>query len=399
MLANKSQELSRGHPDILNLQAQIDLLDKKIKEHAQGIVKAMKTDLEKIKKQEIALLKEIQKQEKILAKLNAHSINMQNLKNEERTNRDLYSYYFKRYSEMSATSHALPEARILSLAQPPSTHFMPNYFLSFSFVVVLGLFGSICVGFFIDHLDNSFKKPQEIENFYKVPVLARIPVVSAKAQSAPLIFEAGSSAFESIKKLRTELLFKISQDRRVITVISASPAEGKSTVCLNLADAFAREGKKVLLIDGDLKKPHLYKAICESHPKLFGYISGEREIKDCVVATKLDKVDLIGSDCSISSSSEFLGSLGYDNLLKYVRENYDVVIIDSPPLLPSVDSVLHIKKADILILVVRNLFSRRTEAGVVKKQLKNMKISLFGIVISHCPVERPYYYYYSRSTT
>jgi succinoglycan biosynthesis transport protein ExoP len=156
---------------------------------------------------------------------------------------------------------------VVDEARIPARPFKPNLRLNGLLALVLGLLGGVGLAFLLEHLDDTFKQPDEVEKRLNLPVLGVIPLIPSKRGDLRAIALAGHedprSVFaESYRSLRTALEFSTSSGvPRTLTVTSATSGEGKSTTALSLAIQFAQAGKKVLLIDADLRKPSLHRAL------------------------------------------------------------------------------------------------------------------------------------------
>lgn len=207
---------------------------------------------------------------------------------------------------------------------------------------------------------------------------------------------------EAFNSLRTNLSF-CGPDIKVITFTSCTPDEGKSSVVMELGRSIAEDGKKVLLVDADLRKSvlvgrHQAKSENGSIKGLSHYLSGQAKLNEVLCETNVDNLDIIFAGRSTPSPTELLGNRYFDELIMYARENYDTVLIDSPPLGSVIDTAVIAPKCDGAVLVVEaNKCSYRFIQDI-KKQLELTECKILGVVLNKVKVEKGGYYnrYYKR---
>jgi len=204
---------------------------------------------------------------------------------------------------------------------------------------------------------------------------------------------------EAYKTLRTNIQF-CGNEIRVIAFTSCTPNEGKSSVSFNLAVSFAEEGKKVVLIDADLRKSVLigrYK-VGEIDAGLTHILSGQNNLEEVLYHTDINNLDIIFSGTHSPNPAELLNSGRFTAMLDTLRAKYDYVIIDTPPLGSVIDSAIVSKACDGAILVIEaNSISSRF-AQTVKGQLEKSNCRILGTVLNKVPMEKNGYYgrYYGR---
>lgn len=206
-------------------------------------------------------------------------------------------------------------------------------------------------------------------------------------------------ANEAYKTLRTNIQF-CGNEIKVLTFTSCTPNEGKSSVSFNLAVSFAEVGKKVILIDADLRKSVLigrYK-VGEIDYGLAHFLSGQSNLEDVLYSTDIQNLDIIFSGTHSPNPAELLNNSRFVNMIAELRETYDYVIIDTPPLGSVIDSAIVAKISDGAVLVVEaNSISYRFAQGV-KGQLEKSNCKILGAVLNKVPMEKNGYYgrYYGR---
>ena len=204
---------------------------------------------------------------------------------------------------------------------------------------------------------------------------------------------------EAYKALRTNIQF-CGDEVKVLTFTSCTPNEGKTMVSFNLAVAFAEAGKRVILVDADLRKSLLigrYK-VGEVEYGLSHYLSGQQELDEVLHSTDIDNMDIIFAGSHCPNPAELLNHTRFTSLVSTLREIYDYVIIDTPPLGSVIDSAIVAKISDGAILVIEaNAISHRFTRNV-KEQLEKSNCRILGAVLNKVPFDHKGYYgkYYNK---
>ena len=204
---------------------------------------------------------------------------------------------------------------------------------------------------------------------------------------------------ESYKSLRTNLQF-CGDDVRVIAFTSCTPNEGKSSVCFNLSTSFAQDGKKVIMIDADLRKSVMvgrYK-VGAIDAGLSHYLSGQKKLDDVICTTDIENFDVIFSGPFAPNPAELVGSDKMDAMIAQLREKYDYILIDTPPLGSVIDGAVIAKYTDGVVMVIENNAISYRFAQGVKKQLEQVDATILGAVLNKVPMGKTGYYgrYYGK---
>jgi len=298
---------------------------------------------------------------------------------------------------------------IIDNARVPTGPSKPNRLLMMLVGLLIGsglAFGYVLVK---DYFDDKVNSPEDIEK-KNVHVLAWIPKVEElngiNLNGRDFIIENNPSSVpsESIRALRTRVQFsKLRKDAlKTIMVTSPAPQEGKSTIALNLAGSFAHSNRKTLLIDADLRKPRLHSVFNkEKDPGLVDYLFGEILYERLINSTSTKNLFLITSGTLAPNPSEVLDSIEMDDLLKKVREEFDYVIIDTPPIVAVTDAEILARKVDGSILVVSSNKTEKNLLDLGLKLIKNDDSFLIGTVLNNFSAKSgygsyyKYYYYYT----
>lgn len=213
------------------------------------------------------------------------------------------------------------------------------------------------------------------------------------------IEKLGFECNEAYKALRTNLQF-CGEDKKVIVFTSCTPDEGKSTVATYLALSMAQAGKKVLLVDGDLRKSLLLGnfVVTGETKGLTHYLSGQAELKDIIRSTNLEKLDVIFAGPVPPNPTELLGDDLFREMAKSCREMYDYVFIDSPPLGSVIDSAIIANACDGSIIVIESEVISYRFVLEIKEQLEKSNCPILGTIINKVDIREQKYYsrYYGR---
>ncbi|WP_040951874.1 CpsD/CapB family tyrosine-protein kinase [Gorillibacterium massiliense] len=203
---------------------------------------------------------------------------------------------------------------------------------------------------------------------------------------------------EGYRMLRTNIEFSTVDDKlQIIMVTSSKPGEGKSTTSANLAVAFAQANKKVLLIDADLRKPSLHRIFQKSNRLgLTTALFKQKELADVIMVSDTENLFLVPAGPTPPNPSELLSSKQMHALLEAIRDAYDVVIIDTPPILSVTDAQIVATQSDGVVLVVDSGKVKKDMALKAKASLEHVNARLIGVVLNNINRKQSdsYYYYY-----
>jgi capsular exopolysaccharide synthesis family protein len=225
-------------------------------------------------------------------------------------------------------------------------------------------------------------------------------VPAPKYRARPLIVDVNpkSPISEAYRVLRTNIEFSsIDQEIRVLMVTSTQPGEGKTTTSANLAVAYAQAGKRVLVVDCDLRKPTLHLLFNVSNRTGFtNTIVQQLPVADAVKETSIENLSVLTSGPIPPNPSEMLGSERMNELLTELKANYDIIVIDTPPAVAVADAQVVATKVDGVVLVINSGQVKRELAMKVKASLDHVKARIIGVVLNNVDrkEEGSYYYYY-----
>ncbi len=294
--------------------------------------------------------------------------------------------------------------KIYQQATLPIAPSRPNVALNLIAGAVIGLIAGVLVALAYDYFDTSVKTLEDAERHLGLPVLGVIP------QDAGLLMLQGSNGpdAEAYRILRTNIELKRSLFKATtFSVVSSSAGEGKTTTLINLAYVFAQAGYSTLMIDADLRRPMLARyAEVSGEVGLLNYLTGESQLRDIVFRTEVPNLYLVPSGPLPSDPSGVLGSYRMENLLSEASKRFDIIFIDSPPILGISDSSLLVSKTDATILVLQPRRMQLKALKRAKELIVNAGGNPMGLVMNNVDISgdtqyqyyTSYYAYYSNGS-
>lgn len=273
---------------------------------------------------------------------------------------------------------------VIETANRPNQPIGPNKPMTIMLAGAIGLILAASAAYVIEFLDDTLKSPSDVTEILSAPIIGRIGEIPDGQKNWTYVTDSPRSPVaDSFRVLRTNLDFaNISKPRKIILVSSADGGEGKSTVASNLAAILSQADRKVLLIDGDLRRPMLHNLVEKSNLRGLSDVFRERAtIWDVITPTGDKNVSLIASGPLPPNPTELLASPKMDQILDELREIADFIIIDGPPFLVP-DAPVLADKVDGLILVVRPRFSKRGPVRAMNEQFQRIKADVLGVVIN-----------------
>ena len=401
-----------NYPDLKQLAAQINGIETSINTRVKGIVESLQKDYQTVLANEQILRERIEKQKKLVSNLNEKAIQYRIFEREVDTNKSIYQDLLQRLKETEVTSGIkATNIQVVDYASVPLVPYKPDVAFYMLVATMVGIMGGVLLAFIFEHFDNTIKDEEEVKRKYAIPFLGAIPlVVSDENELQRLekaVYESPKSIIsEAFRVIRTSILYS-SPDHspRSLLVTSTQPLEGKTTTASNLALSMIQSGIKVVLVDGDLRKPRLHKLFSKNGNAygLSTYLVGKMELSGVIHRTDVDGLDIISSGPIPPNPAELLGSRKMKELIDRLLEEYNHVIVDGPPITGFADSRLLSRSVDGVLLV--------TSVGITQRQaLRNsieaiLKVGgrFIGAIVNRLESGRNkygygYYYYYNEDS-
>jgi capsular exopolysaccharide synthesis family protein len=284
--------------------------------------------------------------------------------------------------------------QITDTAEPGKAPVKPNKTLNIVLGLVFGLIMGVGLAFFIEYLDTSVKTIDDVERTFQAPVLGVIP------QNIGYLLEEGTESkhAEAYRVLRTNLLFSRKDEKlNTIVVVSAGAGEGKSTTTINLATVFAQAGNRVLIVDSDLRRPTLHKLFKVSNNLgLTNYLLKQNTLAEIVQTTSVPNLDFMASGKLPNSSMGILGSAQMKEMIAELKQRYDFILFDSPPILGVSDASILASEVDLVMQVIQYRRYPQPMTIRAKQMIEKVGGNFVGMVLNNINMSQDEgYYYYS----
>src|SRR5207237_4090909 len=315
------------------------------------------------------------------------------------SSKQIYESLLQRAKETGvSTELKTSNIRVVDPAERPRKPSSPQYALN----LLLGLLGGTMLGvglaFFFEYLDSHIKTPDEIRAHLGMPALGMLPAVQEKefGGSYPMVGAHVTTNFnEAFRAVRTNIIFSSAEEgSRILVVTSTGPGEGKTTFASNLAVSLAQTGQRVLLIDGDMRKPKLQEAFgMTQEPGLSNLLVGTAKASESVRRSKTAGLWLLPAGKIPPNPAELLGSQRFRELLASLKDHFDWVIVDSPPVMAVIDAAVVAHRATGVVFIIGAEMTSRHTAKAAIRQLENAHAKFVGAVLNRVELEKHHYYY------
>lgn len=387
-------DYGRNHPEVKRLLLQKKSLEKNLKERLDALRNGLQTEYSIAKSKFDGL-------DKVLTSVRTDSIETQGAKYRPyrnaladlETERFIYNQLLAKHRQEIITMQ-LPRnsVNIIDVAEPNLKPVSPNLFINVLISIFAGLGAGIGLAYFIEYLDTSVKTVEDIENKLDLKVIGLIP-----QKVRPLIEEGPDSEnAEAYRVLKTNLDFSSNHlNGGAYSVISAGAGEGKSTTVFNLAYISAQQGLKVLLMDGDLRRPVQHIILGMSNRfGLTNVLLRDVPVEEAIKATSIPNLQFLPSGKLPRASLGVLDPKKIRELIKSLKSKYDLVLIDTPPVVGLSDASIIGKETDGSILVVQYRKYPQDMINKAKSSLVSQDVSITGVVLNNINITRDDYYYY-----
>lgn len=432
--AELAAKFKPGYPKMKQLRSQISGLQVAIREQRRQVLRGLRAKSLAAVEEEKQLSEELEQQKSKAFELSKRQVHYNVLQRELASSRELLSNIERQIKETSlAVESKSSNVSVVDLAVIPTSASYPRKKLTLLLVLLGGIASGIGLAFLLNYLDNTLRTPEDLERVVRLPCLGVVPAFELEAigtatdldtpgkleskvekitttsttapvpltEPSPVVFisEPKSLAAEAYRTIRTGLLLsQAGEPPRTILVTSSQSSEGKTTMTLNLAASLSSAGGRVVLIDADLRRPRVDKALglTPGLPGVVDVITGTRTIEEVLITSSLKRVSLIPSGPIPPNPAELLGSIDMASLIDSLADHFDYVLIDSPPVLPVTDAVILSRYVDGVVLVVKGGMTPQRVVVDARNRLESVGASILGVVLNDVDVTGGDYYYYNR---
>jgi succinoglycan biosynthesis transport protein ExoP len=396
LVALTKQNYGPEHREVQSTSAQVEDLKTKIKNRVNGILAGLETKVVALSQSLVVLSNEVVKaKESDIEQANRtqpYFTAKHYLDELQRFRTLLYTKIAMERTDMELPKNSMVE--IVDQARAGLRPVRPNKPLNIALGVIIGLVVGVGLAFFIEYLDTSVKTIDDVERTLGAPVLGVIP------QNVGLLIEEGAESphAEAYRVLRTNLLFSRKDDKlNTVAVVSAGAGEGKSTTVFNLACVFAQSGQRVLIVDSDLRRPTLHKMLQVTNSiGLTNYLLRQNRLEEVIQTSNLPTLDFMASGKLPSSSLGILSSSQMRDLITELKQHYDFIFFDSPPVMGVSDASILASEVDMTIQVIQYRRYPQPMNIRAKQMIEKVGGNLAGIVLNNINMSQDEsYYYYS----
>lgn len=372
------------YPSVRARESELAAINQQLNQAAQNVRNAVHSEYESALAAERQLTAQVGRLKSATLTEQDKTVQYGLLNREAETNRQLYDGLLERYKTLNAVAGvSLSNVNIIDKAEAPAAPSSPNLIKNLFIGIVAGVGLAAMTLFIRDQFDDSIRVPEDVEAKLGLPLLGVIPK-DRDGDPRHALIDPKSPISEAYNSLRGSLLYSTSEGLpRVMLVTSAQPAEGKTTSSEAIAAGFARMGRRVLLIDADMRRPSLHRrAGIEAERGLSSLLTSHEPLASAVVPSGTENLTFLLAGPVPPSPTELLSTVRIEQILAEAADKYDVVIVDSPPILGLADSPLMSALVDGVIFVVEAERNRRGSLKTSLRRLRAMRPTVLGAVLT-----------------
>lgn len=394
-----SHRLVKAYEQQLNdIKHEIDSLDAATLSNYLAVVQQQYI---KAKTKQDELQKEMELQRQAALDLNAKAAQYAQFELDAKRAQSTLDMLYNRIKELNFTEDAQVRIDILEVARPSNMPVRPKQSRSLGIGLVLGLLSGLMAAMLQDWMDQRLRSVDEIRSTLEIPVLGVIPHILGKQKPGErgqeVYLQPRSNVAEAYRTVRTAIFFGVPDGKsKTLLVTSPSPGDGKTTLASNLSIAIAQSGRRVLLIDADMRKPMQHRIFkLSDETGLSSIVMGQANAADAIQKTAMQGLDILPCGPIPSNPSEILNSQAFMDLINSLSQQYDQLVIDSPPVEPVTDARILAASCDVTVLVLRADKSTRKPSAHARDALMNVGANLLGAVVNDVPRGQGGYAYYN----
>ena len=400
----------QNYPQLQVEEAKLKDLRMRLNNEVQRMRASIESDYEAARRTETLLRESMESQKGKVVDLQDNLVQHHILKRDMLANNQLYQALLGRMKEASvASTMVTSNVAVITPAEFPLKPYLPKKLLNLSLAAMVGLLGGIGLAFLMEYLDDSVKTTGELERICRIPSLGMVPFFSRNGRPAledkrqlelATVNQPRSMLAESIFNIRTAVMLSSSGGPPgIIIITSPNPSEGKTTLAVHLASSLALNGKRVVIIDADLRKPNIHSIFqLPGQPGLSNLLSGGASLAEILQPTQVPDLFIIPAGTIPPSPVQLLTSAEFMDLLKDLKQDFHHVVIDTPPVIGFTDARAISSLAEGVLLVAKHHSTSREALRLTMQLLGQVKAPLLGAVITMAQRDKlsygGYYAYY-----
>jgi len=427
----KSKVFKPEYPEMISLKAKLESMRNELEDEISRAVEAASTEYRTTLNKENSLDQLYEQQKNDVAQMNSSAIAYNSIKIEVENMRKLLDSLVERQKETLVSSRLdgveASNIRLIDKAKVPRRPISPKKKRNLVLAFLVGLFGGAGLCFVLDYLDNTVKNPEDVEKLAHMPSLGMIPYFTpdniknkgkkgysyrkhyasegddpqkdkklAKLKHIELInhLHPGFYISDDYRTVRTSILLSSAEEPpKTISITSAMPGEGKTCTAVNMAIAFSQLKEKVLIVDADLRRPRMHRIFkLKNIGGLSGYLTGKVNIEEAVQKSNINNIWVLSSGPIPPNPSELLNSDKMQRMLNELKKGFEVIILDSPPVMAVVDPVITASIVDGTILVIQSGDTKDKALIDAAEELRRGKAKILGAVLNRVKLDKTGYY-------
>ena len=400
-LSEASKRYGPEHPKLIQAKSELEAAKENTRRQVEIVIGGLSKELDQARANEAAVERALAQSKADIQGINRKEFQLGILEREVLQNRNLYDMFVNRLKETNATGDLQTTiARVIDPATVPGAAFAPDKKQIVTIAAVITLIVSALLALLLDRLTNALNSTSDVEHRLGVPalgVLQKIKGFAKKGFVSELAFfnDTQSTFAEAVRTVRTSVLMSSLDDPHKIVVITSSvPEEGKTTLSFNLACALGQV-KKVLLVDGDLRRPKIGKLVGRDSksPGLADLVAGHAQVSQCVFFDERAGIHILPAGTVPPNPLELLSSKRFEDVITKLKEAFDIVLIDSAPLQLVSDAQVLSQFASSVIYVVKADSTPYQVAQNGLKKLRRVNAQILGVVLNQLDLEKAEKYY------
>jgi succinoglycan biosynthesis transport protein ExoP len=424
----KSKTYKPTYPEMVRIRGEIEQLRRKLASEGNDVrarvLSAAKSDYSEAISKERALQQQLEEAKRKSVEAGQKELSFDQLVMEIENKKQLLTLLLQKQNQTDVSAQGqqkkVATARVIEQAEFPRSVYKPNIKTNLLFSLLFGLMAGIALAFSFEYMDRSLKTPDDVERHLHLPFLGIVPQYShevdnghnGSGKALPVKKEPSralelynvdlmtaddptSSASEAMKTVRTALLLASPEGApRSLLITSSRAGEGKTFIACNLAIALTQLDKRVVIVDADMRNPRIHRVWrLRNDNGLSIYLTNDVPLDSVFRPTPINRLTLIPSGPKTPRPAELLASPKFERMLEQLQNQFDFVILDSPPVLPVADSVILASRAKSVVMVVHGGDTPREVVKLAKRKLAASNALILGTILNGINLANPYYYY------